>query len=109
MRCSTSEEGHAIFCSGKNFKNIKFGESILLTDKEVSFVVSQDGSINVLSGAMVAKDKRDNVVILEKGNNYKIETPLKLSESIQPEVKDTEEEYEQVQKDRVLSPSAPRN
>lgn len=109
LRCSGVEENNSIFCSGKDFKGIKVGDATLVTDKEVSFTVSQDGTINVASGAMVAKDKSDNIVILEKGNSYKIDTPLSLSNSMLPVNKGSNQQYEQVQKDRVLSPSAPRN
>lgn len=109
LRCSGLDESNTVFCSGKNFKDIKFGESTLVTDKDVSFTISQDGTINIASGAMVAKDKQDNIVILEQGNSYKIDTPLSLSDSMFPINKKADQQYEQVQKDRVLSPSAPRN
>ena len=109
LRCSGVEENNVVFCSGKDFKNIKFGESTLVTDKDVSFTVSQDGTINIASGAMVAKDKKENIVILEQGNSYKLDTPLSLSESMLPGDKGSNQQHEQVQKDRVLSPSAPRN
>ncbi len=109
LRCSGVEENNALACSGKDFKGIKIGDATLVTDKDVSFTVSQDGTINIASGAMVAQDKNDNIVILEKGNSYKIDTPLSLSESMLPVDKGSNQQYEQVQKDRVLSPSAPRN
>lgn len=108
LRCSGADQNNVVFCSGKNFKNIKIGNSTIVTDKEVSFSVAQDGSLNIDSGAMVVKDNKDGIAILEQGNTYKVETGLNLSDSVFP-VKEDNQKYEQVQKDRVLSPSAPRN
>jgi hypothetical protein len=109
VRCSGVEEDKNIYCSGDKFKNIKIGDSTLSTDKPTKFSISQDGEIKVEDGNLVVKDKKDNVVILSAGNTYKVPVLALNEDSFAAISKPNESNYEQVLKDRVLSPSAPRN
>ena len=60
-------------------------------------------------GSLVVKDKDENVAILSQGNTYRINMEVPSSESFIVMSEPSEESYEQIQKDIVLSPSAPRN
>ncbi len=109
LRCADAEEGNSVFCSGDSFKNVKIGDSILSTDKETKFVISQNGEIKIESGDLVIRDKNDNVAILGSGSAYTLPIVSLINDSYISVSKQSESSYEQVQKDRVLSPSAPRN
>lgn len=109
LRCSNNEESNSVYCSGNKFKNIKIGDSTLTTDKVAVFVVSQNGVMRVETGAIVVKDNKGNIVILEQGYTYKINTEVNPTDSFIPVKKQSKQHYEQVQKDLILSPSAPRN
>lgn len=109
LRCSDKDEEHAVYFSGKEFKNIKLGDVTLTTDKVTVFVVSQDGVLRVETGTIVIRDKKGNIAILEQGNTYKVSTNIISSDSFVPVNKNSQQQYEQVQQDIILSPSAPRN
>lgn len=111
LRCSDKEDGYKIYFLGNKFKNIKIGDSVLTTDKTVSFVVSHDGVINIESGSLVVKDEKDNVAILEPGNTYKVGflSSSDVESSFVQIENQSQQQYEQMQEDIVLSPSAPRN
>lgn len=109
VRCSGVEEDKNIYCSGDKFKNIKIGDSTLSTDKPTKFAISQDGEIKVEEGNLVVKDKKDNIVILGAGNTYKVPVLTLNEDSFIAVSKPSQSNYEQILKDRVLSPSAPRN
>ncbi|MCR4662402.1 MAG: hypothetical protein K5622_00760 [Endomicrobiaceae bacterium] len=109
LRCSAAEEDNNIFCSGNGFKNIKVGNSTLSTDKEAKFIISQNGEVKIESGSLVVRDKNDNVAILGAGSTYTIPVASLTEDSFINVSKQFENNYEQVLKDRVLSPSAPRN
>lgn len=109
LRCSDKDEANAIYCSGSRFQNIKIGDSTLTADRVVVFVVSQNGTLSVESGTVVVKDGKENIVILEQGNTYRIGVNIVPSDAFIKVNKQSQQQYEQVQKDIVLSPSAPRN
>lgn len=109
LRCSGVEEDKNIYCSGEKFKNVKIGDNTLSTDKHTRFSISQDGEIKLEEGSLVVKDKDDNIVILEPGNVYKVPVLALMEDSFITVSKPSQESYEQVLKDAVLSPSAPRN
>lgn len=109
VRCSGIEEDKNIYCSGDKFKNIKIGNISLSTDKQTKFAVSQDGEIKLEEGSLVIKDKDDNIVILESGNIYKVPVLALMEDSFITVSEPSQSNYEQIVKDSVLSPSAPRN
>ncbi len=109
IRCSEADESNAVYCSGENFKNIKIGSDTIYSDKPVSFVITPNGEMTVEKGNLVVTDQKGNVAILEQGNSYKVDVALNPSDSFVPVSVTKEEAYEQVEKDIVLSPSAPRN
>ena len=109
VRCSGIEEDKNIYCSGDKFKNIKIGSISLSTDKQTKFAISQDGEIKLEEGSLVVKDKDDNIVILDPGNVYKVPVLALMEDSFITVSKPSQSNYEQVLKDGVLSPSAPRN
>ena len=109
VRCSDAQEDNNIYCTGDRFKNIKIGDSSLSTDKQTKFVINQTGEIKVESGNLVVKDKKDNIAILGAGNSYKVSVIALTEDSFISVSKTSQSNYEQIQKDNVLSPSAPRN
>lgn len=109
LRFTDKDENNVIYCSGNNFKNIKIGDSVFFADKKTSFVVSLDGKVIVDEGSLAIKDKKDNVVVIEQSDSYTINIGKTLKDSYPKESKPSKSSYEQIQKDVVLSPSAPRN
>ncbi len=109
FRFSDKEEGNAVYCSGNSFKNIRVGDSVFFADKKTSFVVFPDGKVIVDEGSLAIKDKKDKVVVVEHGGSYTINIGKTLKDSSPKESKPSKSSYEQIQKDMVLSPSAPRN
>ncbi len=109
LRCSGVEEDKNIYCSSDKFKNVKIGENTLSTDKKTRFAISQDGELKLEEGSLVVKDRNDNIVILEPGNVYKVPVLALMEDSFVTVSKPSENNYEQILKDTVLSPSAPRN
>lgn len=109
VRCSGVEEDKNIYCSGNKFKNIKIGDVTLSTDKQTKFAISQDGEIKLEEGSLVVKDKKDNIVILGAGNAYKVPVLALMEDSFITVSRPSQSNYEQILKDSVLSPSAPRN
>lgn len=109
MRFSDKDENRMVYCSGNNFNNVKIGDTFFSTDKNTAFAISQDGNLKVEKGSLVVKDKDENVAILSQGNTYRINMEVPSSESFIVMSEPSEESYEQIQKDIVLSPSAPRN
>ena len=109
LRFSDKDEDNMIYGSGDKFNNIKIGDTALASESKTSFAVSQDGDLKVEKGSLIIKDTEENVAILSQGNSYKIEMDSSSSDSFVPLSEPSQESYEQVQKDLVLSPSAPRN
>ena len=110
FRFSDKEEGNVICCSGNRFKNIRIGDSVFFAEKKTSFVVSLDGKVIVDEGSLAIKDKKDNVVVVQQGDSYTNNIGKTLKDSFPKESnKPSKSSYEQIQKDIVLSPSAPRN
>lgn len=109
LRFSDKEENYAVYCSGNSFKNIRIGDSVFFADKKTSFVVSLDGKVIVDEGSLAIKDRKDKVVVVDHGNSYAINMGKTLKDSSPKESKPSKSSYEQIQKDIVLSPSAPRN
>lgn len=109
LRCSDKDEDYAVYFSGKKFKDIKVANTTLTTDKISVFVVSQSGVLRVEAGTIVVRDKKENIAILEQGNTYKVNINIIPLDSFVPINKNSQQQYEQVQQDIILSPSAPRN
>lgn len=110
VRCSDVNEENSVFCSGSKFKNIKIGNDKFSTDRNVSFVISQKGELTLEKGSMAVTDKNNNTAVLEKGKTYTVEVSVVPADSFIPTGKITKQsQYEQMEKDIVLSPSSPRN
>ena len=109
LRFTDKDEGNMVYCSGNKFKNIKIGDSVFFAEKKTSFAVSLDGKITVDEGSLAIKDAKENVVVVEQGDSYTINIGKTLKDSSPRESKPSKSSYEQIQKDNVLSPSAPRN
>lgn len=109
FRFTDKDEGNMVYCSGNKFKNIKIGDSVFFAEKKTSFAVSLDGKITVDEGSLAIKDSKENVVVVEQGDSYTISIGKTLKETSPKETKSSKSSYEQIQKDNVLSPSAPRN
>ena len=112
MRCLEQNEGNVVFCTSDKFKNIKIGDTTVSADKQTSFSITQDGDLNIDNGTLVSVNEKGKVAILEQGNTYKVAVAVNPKDTfIITDISkyESDSNNEQILKDYVLSPSAPRN